>query len=220
MTFFWTTCAVASLYEPNRMTPQRPTATIRVAWRPLAPHRSAARHVNLCRRTPIRSLLIAARSWSANGHAGELRPGSFPCVAAPLPWALSSSFIPQALHASEESTGVCRKHGLVTARVRLQAIDAASRSWPDFELPAVMTIPGVGHLAWAGLHGRRLRSRRFRRSRNLCAYLVWCRARLSILRGRRHRQLLKMRRPANATLLYEAANVMLSTLQRTAEDCR
>src|SRR5437879_9497199 len=95
--------------------------------------------------------------------------------------------------------------GLVAARAAvlpaIAAIDADMKKLvrASHACRRLMTIPGVGHLTALAFAAAVDDPERFRRSRDLGAYLAGSgAASLSIRRGRLHRQHLQMRRPADA----------------------
>jgi transposase len=134
-----------------------------------------------------------------------------------LPRALSPTFIAQALRASEGIDGLsAAMRGLVTARVAVlsavAAIDADIKKLTRASSACrrLMTIPGVGHLTALAFTAAVDDPERFRRSRDLGAYLG--------LVPRRHQSgevdytgsISKCGDRRMRTLLYEVANVMLT----------
>src|SRR6266446_7593719 len=175
-------------------------------------------HVKSLPAHAVRSLIIARKKLVGQRVTLENQIRGLAVVfGVRLPRALSSTFIRQALQASEGIPGLsAAMRGLVAARAAvlsaIAAIDADMKKLvrASHACRRLMTIPGVGHLTALAFAAAVDDPERFRRSRDLGAYLGLVPRRyqsgevdytgsISQCGDRRMR-----------TLLYEAANVMLT----------
>jgi transposase len=178
-------------------------------------------HVKSLAAHAVRSLIIARKKLVGQRITLENQIRGLAVVfGVRLPRALSPTFIEQALRASEGIPGLsAAMRGLVAARVAglaaVVAIDADIRRMvrTSDACRRLMTIPGVGQLTALAFTAAVDDPGRFRRSRDVGAYLglvprryqsgeVDYTGRISKCGDRRVR-----------TLLYEAANVMLTRYQ-------
>ena len=132
-----------------------------------------------------------------------------------LPRALTAAFIRQALRASEGITGLSAAvRGLVTARAAVTAIDADIRHLVRASAACRrLTIPGVGQLTALAFTAAIDDPRRFRRSRDIGAYLGLVPRRYQSGEVDYTGSISKCGDRRVRTLLYEAANVMLTRYQ-------
>jgi transposase len=175
-------------------------------------------HVKSLPAHAIRSLIIARKKLVGQRVMLENQIRGLAVVfGVRLPRALSSTFIARALQASEGIDGLsAAMRGLVTARVAVlsavTSIDADIKKLARASKACrqLMTIPGVGHLTALAFTAAVDDPERFRRSRDLGAYLG--------LVPRRYQSgeidytggISKCGDRRMRTLLYEAANVMLT----------
>jgi len=134
-----------------------------------------------------------------------------------LPRALSPAFIKQALRASEAIAGLsAAMEGLIAARAAVlsavAAIDADIKKMTKASTTCrrLMTIPGVGHLTALAFTAVVDDPDRFRRSRDLGAYLGLVPRRFQSGEVDYTGSISKCGDRQVRTLLYEAANVMLT----------
>ncbi|MQX75936.1 IS110 family transposase [Sinorhizobium medicae] len=134
-----------------------------------------------------------------------------------LPRALSPAFIQQALRASEGIAGLsAAMQGLIAARAAVlsavAAIDADIKKIAKASTACrrLMTIPGVGHLTALAFTAVVDNPGRFRRSRDLGAYLGLVPRRFQSGEVDYTGSISKCGDRRVRTLLYEAANVMLT----------
>jgi transposase len=134
-----------------------------------------------------------------------------------LPRALSPAFIKQALRASEGITGLsAAMEGLIGARAAVlsavAAIDADIKKMAKASTICgrLMTIPGVGHLTALAFAAAVDDPGRFRRSRDLGAYLGLVPRRFQSGEVDYTGSISKCGDRRMRTLLYEVANVMLT----------
>jgi transposase len=134
-----------------------------------------------------------------------------------LPRALSLAFIDQALRASEGINGLsAAMRGLITARTAVlsavAAIDADMKKMARVsgECRRLMTIPGVGQLTALAFTAAVDNPGRFRRSRDIGAYLGLVPRRYQSGEVDYTGSISKCGDRRMRTLLYEAANVMLT----------
>jgi transposase len=134
-----------------------------------------------------------------------------------LPRALTAAFIQQALRASEGITGLsAAMRGLIAARnavlAAVAAIDADVRQLVRASAACrrLMTIPGVGQLTALAFTAAVDDPRRFRRSRDIGAYLGLVPRRYQSGEVDYTGGISKCGDRRVRTLLYEAANVMLT----------
>jgi transposase len=134
-----------------------------------------------------------------------------------LPRALSASFIAQALRASEGIAGLsAAMQGLVAARgavlAAVAAIDADIKKMARASTACrlLMTIPGVGQLTALAFTAAVDDPDRFRRSRDIGAYLGLVPRRFQSGEIDYTSSISKCGDRRVRTLLYEAANVMLT----------
>jgi transposase len=175
-------------------------------------------HVKSLPAHAIRSLIIARKKLVGQRVMLENQIRGLAVVfGVRLPRALSPTFIARALQASEGIDGLsAAMRGLVTARVAVlsavTSIDADIKKLARASKACrqLMTIPGVGHLTALAFTAAVDDPERFRRSRDLGAYLG--------LVPRRYQSgeidytggISKSGDRRMRTLLYEAANVMLT----------
>jgi transposase len=175
-------------------------------------------HVKSLPAHAIRSLIIARKKLVGQRVMLENQIRGLAVVfGVRLPRALSSTFIAKALQASEGIDGLsAAMRGLVTARVAVlsavTSIDADIKKLARASKACrqLMTIPGVGYLTALAFTAAVDDPERFRRSRDLGAYLG--------LVPRRYQSgeidytggISKCGDRRMRTLLYEAANVMLT----------
>ena len=134
-----------------------------------------------------------------------------------LPRALSPAFVKQALLASEGIAGLsAAMRGLIAARTAVlsavAAIDADMKKMARASgtCRRLMTIPGVGHLTALAFTAAVDDPKRFRRSRDLGAYLGLVPRRYQSGEVDYTGSISKCGDRRMRTLLYEAANVMLT----------
>ena len=137
-----------------------------------------------------------------------------------LPRALSPAFIKQALRASEGIDGLsAAMRGLIAARAAVlsavAAIDADMKKMARASgaCRRLMTIPGVGHLTALAFAAAVDDPGRFRRSRDVGAYLGLVPRRYQSGEVDYTGSISKCGDRRMRTLLYEAANVMLTRYQ-------
>jgi transposase len=166
----------------------------------------------------IRSLIIARKKLVGQRVMLENQIRGLAVVfGVRLPRALSPEFIAQALQASEGIAGLsAAMRGLVTARVAV--LSAVASIDTDIQKLArasnacrrLMTIPGVGHLTALAFTAAVDDPERFRRSRDLGAYLGLVTRRYQSGEVDYTGGISKCGDRRMRTLLYEAANVMLT----------
>src|SRR6201997_4637518 len=166
----------------------------------------------------IRSLIIARKKLVGQRVMLENQIRGLAVVfGVRLPRALSPAFIAQALQASEGIDGLsAAMRGLVTARVAVlsavTSIDADIKKLARASKACrqLMTIPGVGHLTALAFTAAVDDPERFRRSRDLGAYLGLVPRRYQSGEVDYTGGISKCGDRRMRTLLYEAANVMLT----------
>ncbi|MCT7376781.1 IS110 family transposase [Chelativorans sp. EGI FJ00035] len=143
-----------------------------------------------------------------------------------LPRALSPAFIKQALRASEGIAGLsAAMQGLIAARAAVlsavAAIDADIKKMAKASTTCrrLMTIPGVGHLTALAFTAAVDDPNRFRRSRDLGAYLGLAPRRFQSGEVDYTGSISKCGDRRVRTLLYEAANVMLTRYRGALAAC-
>ena len=175
-------------------------------------------HVKSLPAHAIRSLIIARRKLVGQRVMLENQIRGLAVVfGVRLPRALSAAFITQALQASEGLDGLsAAMRGLVTARVAVlsavASIDADIKKLARASKACrrLMTIPGVGHLTALAFTAAVDDPERFRRSRDLGAYLGLVPRRYQSGEVDYTGSISKCGDRRMRTLLYEAANVMLT----------
>lgn len=175
-------------------------------------------HVKSLPAHAIRSLIIARKKLVGQRVTLENQIRGLAVVfGARLPRALSSAFIKQALQASEGITGLsAAMRGLVAARTAVLAavvaIDADIRRMvrASDACRRLMTIPGVGQLTALAFTAAIDDPGRFRRSRDIGAYLGLVPRRYQSGELDYTGSISKCGDRRVRTLLYEAANVMLT----------
>jgi transposase len=166
----------------------------------------------------IRSLIIARKKLVGQRVTLENQIRGLAVVfGIRLPRALSSTFIAKALQASEGINGLsAAMRGLIAARdavlSAVAAIDADMKKLAKASQVCrrLMTIPGVGHLTALAFAAAVDDHKRFRRSRDLGAYLGLVPRRYQSGEVDYTGSISKCGDRRMRTLLYEAANVMLT----------
>ncbi|KRQ93949.1 IS110 family transposase [Bradyrhizobium valentinum] len=179
-------------------------------------------HVKSLPAHAIRSLIIARKKLVGQRVMLENQIRGLAVVfGVRLPRALSSAFIAQALQASEGIDGLsAAMRGLVTARMAVlsavTSIDADIKKLTRASSACrlLMTIPGVGHLTALAFTAAVDDPERFRRSRDLGAYLGLVPRRYQSGEVDYTGSISKCGDRRMRTLLYEAANVMLTRYKR------
>ena len=175
-------------------------------------------HVKSLSAHAVRSLIIARKKLVGQRVTLENQIRGLAVVfGVRLPRALTAAFIEQALKASEGVAGLsAAMRGMIAARTAVMsavaAIDADMRRMTRASEACrrLMTIPGVGQLTALAFVAAIDDPSRIRRSRDVGAYLGLVPKRYQSGGGRLRRRHLEVRRLAGRTLLYEAANVMLT----------
>jgi transposase len=175
-------------------------------------------HVKSLPAHAIRSLIIARKKLVGQRVMLENQIRGLAVVfGVRLPRALSPAFIAQALQASEGIDGLsAAMRGLATARVAvLSAVasidgDIKKLTRASNACRRLMTIPGVGHLTALAFTAAVDDPERFRRSRDLGAYLGLVPRRYQSGEVDYTGGISKCGDRRMRTLLYEAANVMLT----------
>lgn len=175
-------------------------------------------HVKSLAAHAIRSLIIARKKLVGQRVTLENQIRGLAVVfGVRLPRALSASFIEQALHASDGIAGLsAAMRGLVAARfavlAAVVAIDADIRKMvrASDACRRLMTIPGVGQLTALAFTAAIDDPERFRRSRDVGAYLGLVPRRYQSGEVDYTGSISKCGDRRVRTLLYEAANVMLT----------
>jgi transposase len=175
-------------------------------------------HVKSLPAHAIRSLIIARKKLVGQRVMLENQIRGLAVVfGVRFPRALSPAFIAQALRASEGIDGLsAARRGLVTARVAvLSAVTAIDTDIKKLtrgssDCRRLMTIPGVGHLTALAFTAAVDDPKRFRRSRDLGAYLGLVPRRYQSGEVDYTGSISKCGDRRMRTLLYEAANVMLT----------
>lgn len=175
-------------------------------------------HVKSLAAHAVRSLIIARKKLVGQRVTLENQIRGLAVVfGVRLPRALSSAFIKQALQASEGITGLsAAMRGLVAARAAVLAavvaIDADIKRMvrASDACRRLMTIPGVGQLTALAFTAAIDDPERFRRSRDIGAYLGLVPRRYQSGEVDYTGSISKCGDRRVRTLLYEAANVMLT----------
>jgi len=175
-------------------------------------------HVKSLPAHAIRSLIIARKKLVGQRIMLENQIRGLAVVfGVRLPRVLSPAFIAQALQASEGIAGLsAAMRGLATARVAVlsavASIDADIKKLARASNACrrLMTIPGVGHLTALAFTAAVDDPERFRRSRDLGAYLGLVPRRYQSGEVDYTGGISKCGDRRMRTLLYEAANVMLT----------
>lgn len=175
-------------------------------------------HVKSLAAHAIRSLIIARKKLVGQRVTLENQIRGLAVVfGVRLPRALSARFIEQALHASDGIAGLsAAMRGLVAARfavlAAVVAIDADIRKMvrASDACRRLMTIPGVGQLTALAFTAAIDDPARFRRSRDVGAYLGLVPRRYQSGEVDYTGSISKCGDRRVRTLLYEAANVMLT----------
>ena len=175
-------------------------------------------HVKSLSAHAIRSLIIARKKLVGQRVTLENQIRGLAVVfGVRLPRALSSAFIAKALRASEGIDGLsAAMRGLVAARAAvlsaIAAIDADMKKLvrASHACRRLMTIPGVGHLTALAFAAAVDDPERFRRSRDLGAYLGLVPRRYQSGEVDYTGSISKCGDRRMRTLLYEAANVILT----------
>jgi transposase len=175
-------------------------------------------HVKSLQAHAIRSLIIARKKLVGQRVTLENQIRGLSIVfGIRLPRALSPIFITKALQASEGITGLsAAMRGLIAARAAVlsavAAIDADMKKLAKASQACrcLMTIPGVGYLTALAFAAAVDDHKRFRRSRDLGAYLGLVPRRYQSGEVDYTGSISKCGDRRVRTLLYEAANVMLT----------
>jgi transposase len=168
-------------------------------------------HVKSLSAHALRSLIIARKKLVGQRVTLENQIRGLAVVfGIRLPRALTAAFVNQALKASEGIAGLsAAMRGLIAARTAVMtavaAIDADMRRMTRASAACrrLMTIPGVGQLTALAFVATIDDPSRIRRSRDIGAYL-------GLVQGAISRGISKCGDGRVRTLLYEAANVMLT----------
>jgi transposase len=179
-------------------------------------------HVKSLPAHALRSLIIARKKLVGQRVTLENQIRGLAVVfGVRLPRALTGAFVRQALRASEGSTGLsAAMRGLVAARAAVlaavAAIDADIRQLvrASAACSQLMTIPGVGQLTALAFTAAVDDPGRFRRSRDIGAYLGLVPRRYQSGAIDYTGSISKCGDCRVRTLLYEAANVMLTRYKR------
>ena len=175
-------------------------------------------HVKSLPAHALRSLIIARKKLVGQRVTLENQIRGLAVVfGVRLPRALTAAFISQALRASEGITGLsAAMRGLIAARTAVfaavAAIDADVRQLVRASVACrrLMTIPGVGKLTALAFTAAVDDPKRFRRSRHIGAYLGLVPRRYQSGEVDYTGSISKCGDRRVRTLLYEAANVMLT----------
>jgi transposase len=182
-------------------------------------------HVKSLPAHAVRSLIIARKKLVGQRVMLENQIRGLAIVfGARLPRALSPAFIDQALRASAGINGLSvAMRGLVAARTAVlaavAAIDADMKKMvrASDACRRLMTIPGVGQLTALAFVAAIDNPERFKRSRDIGAYLGLVPRRYQSGEVDYTGSISKCGDKRVRTLLYEAANVMLTRCKRTPQ---
>jgi transposase len=179
-------------------------------------------HVKSLPAHAIRSLIIARKKLVGQRLMLENQiRGLVVVFGVRLPRGLSPVFIKQALRASEGVAGLCAAvRGLIAVRAAVLSavaaidVDLKRLAKASEACRRLMTIPGIGHLTALAFTAAVDDPQRFRRSRDIGAYLGLVPRRYQSGEVDYTGSISKCGDRRVRTLLYEAANVMLTRYKR------